>query len=198
MATKQPRTIREHKYPLWLSNVAIAKLEAKEKRKRKSEDVLTEPKGETVKAKVKSTKAKESPTIQPRSTQVASCAGNVSESTIGKRKGVTLDERQLDVCPICVEPIFDEVKGHHDQDAIFCDGKCQMWLHRWCASVTKEHYHSDDPFLCPFCFTSAQEGEISQMRECINALKKELAALKAIWLPASKLSIAKTIRKLQT
>ena len=196
MATKQPRTTREQKYPLWLTNVQIARLEAKAKKKAKSEDLLTEAKGEAVKAKVKLTKAKESPSVingnVRRSTQVlassvngvASCPANVSKSTNGKRKAVTLDERQLHVCPICINPIFDEVEDQHAQDAIFCDGKCQMWLHRWCASVTKERYNSlsgsDDPFLCPSCFTAAQETEISCLRECINTLKEELAALKAM------------------
>ena len=63
MATKQPRTTKEQKYPLWLGNVEIARLEAKEKKKGKSEDVLTEAKGEAVSAKVKSTKVKEPPSF---------------------------------------------------------------------------------------------------------------------------------------
>ena len=64
MATKQPRPTREQKYPFWLSDVEIVRLEAKEKKKGKSEDVLTEAKSGAVKAKeLKSTKAKESPSV---------------------------------------------------------------------------------------------------------------------------------------
>ena len=34
-----------------------------------------------------------------------------------------------DVCPICTAQVKD------NQDAIMCDGKCNLWYHRWCASV---------------------------------------------------------------
>ena len=37
--------------------------------------------------------------------------------------------------------------------ALFCEGKCQVWLHRCCVSVSSEQHKlfttSTEPFLCP-------------------------------------------------
>ena len=94
------------------------------------------------------------------------------------------------VCPICAEAIVDEGEGGCVQDAVFCEGDCQCWLHRWCAGVTRKRYltlsSTEDPFLCPSCTVAgqqaaitAQQGDIAQLRECVNALTGELRALKA-------------------
>ena len=58
MATKQTRATKENKYPLWLSSVEITRLEAKERKKGKSEDVLTGAKSDAVKAKESSKASK--------------------------------------------------------------------------------------------------------------------------------------------
>lgn len=87
------------------------------------------------------------------------------------------------VCPICMEPVLDEGENGCAQDALFCEGKCQCWQHRQCASVTKEQYailsDSPEPFLCPSCTIAGQQVAIASLQECLEALADEVRALKS-------------------
>ena len=94
------------------------------------------------------------------------------------------------VCPICADTIVDEGEDGCVQDALFCEGDCQCWLHRWCAGVTRERYavlsSDEEPFLCLSCTVAgqqaaitAQQADIACLRECVNALTSEVRALKA-------------------
>jgi len=82
-----------------------------------------------------------------------------------------------------MEPVLDEGVDHAAQDALFCEGECQCWHHRWCAGVTKHRYaelaDSPDPFLCPSCMTANQKATINSLRDCLNALTDEVRAMKA-------------------
>ena len=90
----------------------------------------------------------------------------------------------MHVCPVCMEPVLDKGVEHAAQDALFCEGECQCWHHRWCAGVTKHRYvglaDSTDPFLCPSCTTVNQKATIDCLRNCLNALTDEVQAMKAI------------------
>ena len=109
-------------------------------------------------------------------------------ATEGK-KSVTEDDK-AHVCPICVEHIVDEGEDECAQDALYCEGDCQCWLHRWCAGVTRERYavlsSTEDPFLCPSCTVAgqqvaitAQQADIPLLRECVKALTDEVRVMKA-------------------
>ena len=85
---------------------------------------------------------------------------------------------------------MDEDEDWCAQDAFFCEGVCQRWLHRWCAGVTSERYvvlsSIEDPFLCPSCTVAgqqaamtAQQADIACLRECVNTFTDEVRALKA-------------------
>ncbi len=95
--------------------------------------------------------------------------------------------RKIRTCPICADPVLDETAtGAADsiaQDALFCEGACQCWHHRWCASVSKEPYaalsDSTEPFLCPSCTAANQQIAILGLRDCLNALTDEVRVLKA-------------------
>jgi len=97
-----------------------------------------------------------------------------------ERNAVTSD---MHLCPICVEPVLDETEDSVAQDALFCEGSCQCWHHRWCASVSKEQYvallDSTEPFLYPSCTAANQQNAIASLRDCLNALTDEVRVLKA-------------------
>ena len=88
-----------------------------------------------------------------------------------------------DACPICTEPVVDEGEDGCVQDALFCEGVCKRWHHRWCACVTKERYSvlsdSEEPFLCPSCTSSNQQAAIISLQNCLKALTDEVRSLKA-------------------
>ena len=47
----------------------------------------------------------------------------------------------------------DEKNDGHE--AVFCEGECQIWLHRKCAGLTHQAFakmsKSDDPYFCVYC-----------------------------------------------
>ena len=46
-----------------------------------------------------------------------------------------------DVCPVCDETIKEpDDDGNNGQDAVFCEGECQVWLHRTCAGLTAQAF----------------------------------------------------------
>ena len=79
-------------------------------------------------------------------------------------------------CSICCQVVLDK------DEALFCAGKCQQWLHRYCCSVTEQQYKASTdskcPFLCPWCDRERQQEEIIELRSTVEAMKLELAQLK--------------------
>ena len=59
------------------------------------------------------------------------------------------------VCPICEEPILDKSFCKDGQDSVFCDGQCQAWLDKHCASLSniafKPSLNLKLLFYCPHC-----------------------------------------------
>ena len=80
------------------------------------------------------------------------------------------------MCPVCCDPIEDAVGKKKGQDAVFCDGSCQDWIHRQCAGLSKHAYSlvsdSDEEFHCPRC-------QLSDLTKAIGLLNSELSLLKA-------------------
>ena len=115
----------------------------------------------------------------------------------------TAEDEETHHCPICVEPIVDEGGAGCTQDALYCEGDCQCWMHRWCAGVTRERYvalsSTEDPFLCPSCVVagqkvaiSAQQADIACLRECVNSLTDEVRSLKVLlqqWGPSLRTAL---------
>ena len=67
-------------------------------------------------------------------------------------------------------------------EALFCAGACQQWLHRYCASISVKCYtdikKSNSPFFS-FCYSKDQDKhEILRLKEHVEHLKRELAELK--------------------
>lgn len=59
----------------------------------------------------------------------------------------------LCVLAICESAIIDDDESNEGEDAIFCKGECQIWLHRKCVGLTKNAFtllnKSKEPYLCP-------------------------------------------------
>ena len=72
------------------------------------------------------------------------------------KQGATPSEE----CCICCQPV---TLGK--DEALFCVGSCQQWLHRYCASVSAQRYQAitgdSSPFLCPNCCCEQQKEQIA-------------------------------------
>jgi len=67
-------------------------------------------------------------------------------------------------------------------EALFCAGSCQKWLHRYCASVSAQRYQflaeNNTPFICPNCRCERQEEHISELKNTVALLKTEITELR--------------------
>ena len=101
--------------------------------------------------------------------------------------------RQLDICPICEDPVDDSSNACDGHDAVFCNGVCQEWLHRRCAGLSKKALlivsSSKCPFYCPHCRLSHLNDDLVSLKADFAALKAEKLILLLQLLPASPLPL---------
>ena len=86
------------------------------------------------------------------------------------------------VCPVCLENIVEGTKVKQGQDAIFCEGSCDTWLHRKCIGLPKSTFAKLDknvPYICPHCRLQAQENEIKTLKKAVDTLTNTVNELKA-------------------
>ena len=85
-------------------------------------------------------------------------------------------------CAICLQPIVDESDTHDSEDSIFCEGKCQEWIHWTCAGLSEAAFdslhQSGNPFWCYHCHLSMHSSEVATLHTMIN-LTKELDTVKS-------------------
>ena len=64
-------------------------------------------------------------------------------------------EKTNSICPVCDEIIMEADEKNDGHEAVFCEGECQIWLHRKCAGLTHQAFDklskSDDPNFCVYC-----------------------------------------------
>ena len=88
------------------------------------------------------------------------------------------DKPEETFCAICHEIILE---GEEGQDAVFCEGKCEAWIHRKCSGLTSEAFEriceSEDKYLCPFCMLFMQNCELTELRKLIKSLGDKIEKL---------------------
>ena len=93
-----------------------------------------------------------------------------------KKKTVAQTSAAKGSCCVCCQAVSSK------DEALFCDGCCQQWLHRYCASVTVQQYKAiidnNSSFLCPCCCRERQQEEIAALRNTVEAMKLEIVQLK--------------------
>ena len=112
-----------------------------------------------------------------------------------QRKAESSTAATLDPCCICLQKI-----GPKDE-ALFCSGKCQKYLHRYCASVSESSYKTLTsegalPFLCFCCYKAQKDDQLSRLLSEIEKLRAEISTLKtgAAVLPPSVPSYAEAAK----
>jgi len=85
---------------------------------------------------------------------------------------------RLFVLAICHEIILE---GEEGQDAVYCEGQCQSWIHRKCSGLTSQVFEqiceSEDKYLCPFCALSVQNCELVELRKLVKSLSEKVEKL---------------------
>lgn len=79
-------------------------------------------------------------------------------------------------CGVCLQKIVDG-----KEEAIFCEGKCQQWYHRGCASVPRELFAtlttSNVPFHCLTCSNSSLQQEVADLTLEIRRFQESLSVI---------------------
>ena len=61
-----------------------------------------------------------------------------SEGTPPDKAGKKLkDKSECITCHICEDPILEPTDHFEGQDAVFCEGICNSWLHRKCVGLSQ-------------------------------------------------------------
>ena len=83
------------------------------------------------------------------------------------------------ICAVCEQRIEDG----KDQ-ALFCEGVCQQWLHRYCAGVPVSWFatlsKSAAPFQCYSCSHKSQAEVVEKLFSSISSLQAEVSELKKV------------------
>ena len=69
------------------------------------------------------------------------CAHMVSKmasdtKTSSSKKASKPEENQDNLSPICLRSVIHATIVQNGQDSVFCEGTCNVWIHRRCAGVS--------------------------------------------------------------
>jgi len=72
-------------------------------------------------------------------------------------------------CLICDNATLEPGESTDGHDAVFCEGDCQGWIHRHCASLTHPAFSESTPYLCPHCTLAKQSTtKINPLKNAIS------------------------------
>ena len=93
---------------------------------------------------------------------------------VNSSSGKTTQKQSCCICCQAVTPGKDE--------ALYCVGKCQQWLHRYCASVTIQQFKdindNSEEFFCPTCCRERHREQICELTNVVSELRQEIVQLK--------------------
>ena len=106
-------------------------------------------------------------------------AGEAGKNGPGARTSHIGEDTVCATCGICEQPIVDG----KDQ-AVYCEGACKQWLHRYCVGIPLSCFQalssSLAPFQCYSCYQAKHEAAIESLNSEVRALKSEVSEIKAV------------------
>ena len=87
------------------------------------------------------------------------------------------DKRHASKCAVCDAKIVDG-----KDEAVFCEGLCQQWIHRYCAGVSKVHFErlaasAETKYECAACFCESQTKRARLLEDAVALLQVEFTEL---------------------
>ena len=71
--------------------------------------------------------------------------------------------KKAEECAVCCQKVTEG-----EGEALFCEGKCQKWLHRYCAGVSVAQFQDlstvSAPFLCVICYQQSHGVALEELR----------------------------------
>jgi len=118
------------------------------------------------------------------------------------KKGASADPSPI-YCSVCSNIIveYNADKGVDGDDAMFCEGDCQAWVHRMCVGLNKQTYDAiteeDSPYLCPHCNIGEQTRSIHDLQTSTQ-LDESLKQMESRLLSSLQEVITSSITSLKT
>ena len=83
-------------------------------------------------------------------------------------------------CAICSKTIKESTSKSKGEDAVFCEGFCQSWMHRQCIGMSipilRGLTMSQAPFYCIYC----SQNKITELKNRIETLETQLVSLQPV------------------
>ena len=121
-----------------------------------------------------STRAKKNATVTPKLGAAKATTASSSKATAVNNPNKTKTK-----CDLCLATIVDD-----KEDALQCEGTCQLWFHRYCAGVSQSLFKSlandDKPFVCLHCSQERHHVTVNELQSEVVALRAEVAELRAV------------------
>ena len=89
-----------------------------------------------------------------------------------------------DICAVCDEPILEWSETSDGQEAIFCEGRCNAWMHRKCSGLSSTLFdilsnESKEPYRCCHCIFTHQRDEINILKQLVESLTEKISSLES-------------------
>lgn len=87
------------------------------------------------------------------------------------------DKRRAAKCAVCDAKIVDG-----KDEALYCEGLCQRWMHRYCAGVSLVHFErlaasTEARYECATCIHESQAKRVHALEDAVAALQVEVTEL---------------------
>ena len=114
----------------------------------------------------------------------------IAKPGVGGGQGRSSIPKSPAKCGVCSGKITDG-----KDEALYCEGRCKTWMHRFCAGVSKIQFeelssNTQSSYECATCCRELQAQKITALEDTVAALKSEVSQLKSVverLLPLSSL-----------
>ena len=101
-----------------------------------------------------------------------------------KDKNKEVETKAEDICAVCDEPILEWSETCEGEEAIFCEGSCNAWIHRKCSGLSSKLFDilsndSKEPFRCCYCTLPHQRDEINILKNRVESLTAKISSLQS-------------------
>ena len=120
---------------------------------------------------------------------------NLSDTAVSNKRAKEPGLYNSEVCSICNKRIEERSARNKGEDAVFCEGKCQKWLHRHCAGLSQPCFklinETDAPFTCVYCLLIQQAAQINEMHTTVKNLTTQIDTILSKQTSESQLNPSK-------
>ena len=100
-----------------------------------------------------------------------------------KQKDRSEEDISEDICQVCDTPIVEYSSTTEGEEAVFCEGQCNAWIHRKCSGLTSELFDIvsklNEPFRCCYCMLPHQRNEINTLKHLVESLTVKISSLES-------------------